>query len=189
METLDAIRTRRSYGRLTTPAPEGEHLDQILAAGAAAPDHGELKPFRFTLLRGEGLDAFGEVLEEAYFRRCTDSGKAPVPAKAQKERTKLGRAPLVIVVAAARQPSDKIPWTDQRDAAAAAAQNILLAAHSLGYGSIWRTGDPCEDEYVKKALGLTPEDAIVGFLYIGTPHEVKDEKPIVLDGLVSEYGR
>lgn len=189
METLDAIRTRRSYGRLTHPAPEGEHLDLILAAGAAAPDHGELRPFRFTLLRGDGLDAFGEVLEEAYFRRTTDAGKAPVPAKAQKERTKLGRAPLVVVVAAARQSSEKISWTDQRDAAVAAAQNILLAAHSLGYGAIWRTGDPCEDEYVKKALGLTPEDAIIGFLYIGTPHEVKDEKPIVLDGLVSEYGR
>ena len=191
MDALEAIRTRRSYGRLTEPAPTDDHLQQILAAGAAAPDHGELRPFRFTLLRGAGLDAFGEVLEEAYFRRCTDSGKAPVPAKAQKERTKLGRAPLVIVVSAVRQPpeidSGKIPWVDQRDAAVAAAENILLAAHALGYGAMWRTGDPCEDEYVKKSLGLTRDDAIVGFLYVGTPHEPKEPKPVELDGLVSEY--
>ena len=66
METLDAIRTRRSYGRLTEPAPTEEHLRQMLEAAVAAPDHGELKPWRFTLLRGPGLDAFGEVLEEAY---------------------------------------------------------------------------------------------------------------------------
>lgn len=188
MDVLDAIRTRRSYSRLTDPAPTAEHLQQLLEAGAFAPDHGELRPFRFTILRGEGLVAFGEVLEEAYFRRCTDSGKAPVPAKAQKERTKLTRAPLVLVVSAVRQPSDKIPWVDQRDAAVAAAQNILLAAHALGYGAIWRTGEPCEDEYVKKALGLTKEDAIVGFVYLGTPHELKEPKPSNLEGLVSEYG-
>lgn len=190
MDALEAIRTRRSYGRLTEPAPTDEHLRQMLEAGAAAPDHGELKPFRFTILRGEGLDGFGEVLEEAYFRRCTDSGKAPVPAKADKERTKLRRAPLVIVVAAVRQPSEKIPWVDQRDAAVAAAENILVAAHALGYGAMWRTGDPCSDDYVMKALGLTGDDAIVGFIYVGSPYVGKELPPkdVVLDGLVSEYG-
>jgi nitroreductase len=188
MDALEAMRTRRSYGRLTEPAPTDDHLRQILEAAAAAPDHGELRPFRFTILRGAGIDAFGEVLEEAYFRRSTDTGRAPVPAKAQKERTKLARAPMVIVVAAVRQPSEKIPWVDQRDAAAAATENLLIAAHALGYGAMWRTGDPCEDDYVKKALGLTPEDAIVGFVYIGTPHDAKAAKPVDLDGLVSEYG-
>jgi len=188
MDIFEAIRTRRSYGRLTEPAPTDEHLRTMLEAATMVPDHGELRPFRFTVLRGDGLDAFGEVLEEAYFRRCTDSGKAPVPAKAQKERTKLRRAPLVVVVAAVRQPSDKIPWVDQRDAAVAAAENILLAAHAIGFGAMWRTGDPCEDEYVKKSLGLSKDDAIVGFLYIGTPHESKDPRVVELDGLVSEYG-
>src|SRR5439155_27228961 len=105
MEALEALRTRRSYGRLTEPAPSDEELRAILTAAAAAPDHGELRPFRFTLVRGDGMDAFGEVLEGAYLRRCTDTGKAPVPAKAQKERTKLNRAPLVIIVSAVRQPS------------------------------------------------------------------------------------
>jgi nitroreductase len=188
VDTLEAIRTRRSYGRLTEPAPTDEHLQAILEAACAAPDHGELRPWRFTLLRGAGLDAFGEVLEEAYFRRCTDTGKAPVPAKAQKERTKLGRAPLVIVVAAVKQPSEKIPWVDQRDAVGAATQNLLLAAHALGYGAMWRTGvDVCEDAYVKKALGLGDDDAIVGFVYVGTPHEAKEPKAVDLDGLVAEY--
>ena len=190
MDALEAIRTRRSYGRLTEPAPDGEHLQQILEAAAAAPDHGELRPFRFTILRGEGLTAFGEVLEEAYFRRCTERGQALVPAKAQKERTKLGRAPLVLVVSAVRGSTDKIPWVDQRDAAVAAAENVLLAAHALGYGAMWRTGDPCNDDYVMKALGLTPDDAIVGFIYIGSPYvgKVLLPKEPNLEGLVSEYG-
>jgi len=188
VDALEALRTRRSYGRLTEPAPSDDDLREILTAAAAAPDHGELRPFRFTLVRGAGMEAFGEVLEEAYLRRCSDTGKDAVPAKAQKERTKLNRAPLVIIVSAVRQASDKIPWVDQRDAAVAAAENILIAAHALGYGAMWRTGDPCEDEYVKKALGLTPDDAIVGFLYVGTPHEGKEPKAVELDDLVSEYG-
>jgi nitroreductase len=188
MDALEAIRTRRSYGRLTEPGPNDDDLREILEAAAAAPDHGELRPFRFTVLRGAGLDAFGEVLEAAYIRRCEERGEEPVPAKAQKERSKLGRAPLVIVVAAVRQPSEKIPWTDQRDAAVAAAENLLLAAHALGYGSMWRTGEPCRDEHVKQALGLSPDDAIIGFVYLGTPHEAKETRPVTLDGLVSEYG-
>ena len=187
MDVFEAIRTRRSYGRLTEPAPTDEHLRTMLEAAAMVPDHGELRPFRFTVLRGEGLDAFGEVLEEAYFRRCTDSGKAPVPAKAQKERTKLGRAPMVIIVSAERQPSDKIPWTDQRDAAVCSAEHLLLAAHALGYGAMWRTGDPTEDPHVKKALGLEPDDAIVAFVYVGTPHDTKEPKAVDLDGIVTEY--
>ncbi|HEX6003232.1 MAG TPA: nitroreductase family protein, partial [Burkholderiales bacterium] len=50
----------------------------------------------------------------------------------------------------------------------AAAQNIMLAVHALGFGAMWRTGAPAYDPTVKAALGLKPDDAIVGFLYIGT---------------------
>jgi nitroreductase len=109
------------------------------------------------------------VLADAYATRSAAAGVEVVPAKYDKERTKLGRAPVVIVVGAVRRPSEQIPWIEQQLAAAAAAQNILLAAAALGYGSMWRTGDAAYDNDVKDALGLAPEDAITGFLYIGTP--------------------
>ncbi len=173
------------------PGPEGEDLDAILGAGALAPDHGELRPFRFHVLRGDGLRAFGAVLEAAYQARCTATGAEAVPAKAEKERTKLGRAPLVVVVSAVHQPSDKIPWLEQQQAVAAACQNVLLAATALGYGSMWRTGEPVYDDVVKAALGLRREDAIAGFLYLGT---VPDDATIAkrprtpdLTGLVTEW--
>jgi len=187
VDAIDALRTRRSYGRLREPGPTPEHLTTILEVAAAAPDHGELRPFRFTLLRGDGMDAFGEVLEAAYLRRCRETDTEPVPAKAEKERTKLRRAPLVIVVGAERQESTRITWVDQRDAAVAAAENVLIAAHALGYGAMWRTGHPCEDPEVKKAVGLELDDAIVGFLYIGTPIDPKPGREVDLEGLVTEY--
>ena len=187
MDVLDAIRARRSIGRLVEPAPSEAELRTILEAAAAAPDHGELRPFRFTVLRGGGLVAFGRVLEDAYRARC--GGGVIDEAVAAKERTKLGRAPVVVVVGVAHQPSKKVPFVEQVAAAAAATQNAALAATALGYGSMWRTGDPAYDRTVLAALGLGPDDAVVGFLYLGTigPDAGKPPKSVSLDGLVTEY--
>jgi nitroreductase len=174
MDALDAIFARRSTGRLTDPAPAGPDLSLILEAAAAAPDHGELRPFRFVILDGDAKDAFGQVLADAYLHRCEAVGAEPTPGQLDKERTKLGRAPLVVVVAAVHRHDEKIPWVEQFAAAAAAAQNVLLAATALGYGSMWRTGDVAYDPRVKAALGLGEHDAIVGFLYLGTRHAGDD---------------
>lgn len=189
MEALAAIRARRSIGRLVEPAPSGDDLTAILEAGACAPDHDSLRPFRFTVLEGDGMDAFGKVLADAYLARCKEQGTEPEPAKHDKELTKLRRAPMVIVVAAARRDSAKIPWVEQRDAAVAAAQNVLVAATALGYGSMWRTGDPAYDPRVKEALGLGDDDDVVGFLYLGTPTEAARKPPNEpdLDGLVTRF--
>ena len=75
---------------------------------------------------------------------------------------------MVVIVSAVDQEDEKIPFVEQRDAAVAAAQNALIAATALGYGSMWRTGAPVDDPRVKAALGLRDKDAIVGFLYFGT---------------------
>jgi nitroreductase len=179
MDALDAIFRRRSVGRLQEPAPSADDLRTILRAAAAAPDHGELRPFRFTVLDGPRQDAFGVVLEEAYVARCAETGREPDAKKQEKERTKLGRAPVVVIVSAIDQEDEKIPFVEQRDAAVAASENALIAATALGYGSMWRTGAPVDDPRVKAALGLRDKDAIVGFLYLGsipekvtiTPHD------------------
>ena len=186
---IDLLFRRRSIGRLAPPAPSDDDLTQILRAAAAAPDHGELRPWKFVVLRGDGIREFGEVLADAYLARCDAAGAAPVPAKLEKERTKLGRAPLVVVVCAIHQHDDKIPWDDQLGSAYAAAQNILLAATALGYGSMWRTGDPTWDVNVKRALGLTEHDAVAGFIYLGTIPDGGDKPPHDpdLDGLVVEW--
>ncbi len=177
---------RRSTGRLVAPAPTPADLLTILRAAAAAPDHERLRPFRFTVLSAAPLVAFGEVLADAYDARCAAAGTEPVAAKRDKERTKLGRAPLVLVVSAVRQPSGKVTWDEQLAAVAAAAQNACLAATALGYGSMWRTGDPSYDPTVKAALGLDDADAIVAWLYLGSHREGTAPPPNDpdLDGLL-----
>jgi nitroreductase len=168
---LDVISDRRSYGKLLDPAPSEAELEAMLTAAVSAPDHKELRPWRFVVLEGAAKDAFGEVLEAAYCARCAAIGAEIVPAKADKERTKLGRAPLVVVTAVAYERNAKVPATEQFAAVAAATENLCLAATALGYGSMWRTGDPAYDRSVKQALGLRPDDAIMAFVYIGTVPE------------------
>lgn len=189
VDALEAIFARRSIGRLFEPAPNDDELRTLLRAGAAAPDHDLLRPLRFVVLRGQAKDDFGDVFLAALLRRCAAKGVEPTDGQKTKEQTKLGRAPLVIVVAAVRQESAKIPWQDQLGAAFAAAENILIAATALGFGSMWRTGDVAFDPDCKAALGLGDDDAVVGYLYIGTPGPDGEKPPQdpELDGLVTEW--
>lgn len=167
MDALAAIELRRSTGRLTEPGPTESQLVTMLDAASCAPDHGTLEPWRFIVLEGEPKADFGEVLARAYTERCRAQGVEIVPAKLEKERTKLGRAPMVVVVAVL-PVSGPIPTIEQVSATAAATQNILLAATALGLGSMWRTGDPCYDPVVKAALDLPEEALVIGFVYLGT---------------------
>lgn len=166
LDAIEALTTRASPAGLTTPAPDASALDAILRAAARAPDHGRLRPWRFILVDGDARIALGEVLADAL--RVREPGVAD--AAIAKERAKPLRAPLIVVVAAKLREHRGVPGVEQIVAAGAAAQNILVAAHALGYGAFWRTGAGAYDERVKRALGLAPDDAIVGFVYVGTPN-------------------
>jgi nitroreductase len=50
----------------------------------------------------------------------------------------------------------------------AAAENLFLAAHALGFGVMWKTGWAAYDDEVKAAVGLQPHDHIVGVMHLGT---------------------
>lgn len=165
MDALDALTTRRSPAQFAEPAPDDATLAEILRAAMRAPDHGKLKPWRFITLRGDARKRFGDVMADAMKRREPDA-----PANMlEREREKPLRAPLIVVLAAAIKEDNKIPVIEQLLAAGAAAQNIMVAAHALGFGAAWKTGAPAYDDFVKESLGLAPGDAIIGFLYLGTP--------------------
>ena len=167
MNALDAVLTRQSVAPafLREPPPDDAALQRMLAAGASAPDHGRLRPWRFIVIRGAARVRLGEVFAQALLKRQPD---APVAALEQ-ERARPLRAPLLIAVAAKLDPQHpKIPEIEQILSTAASAQNILIAAHAQGFGAKWLTGANAYDEHVKAALGLSPDDRLVGFIHIGT---------------------
>lgn len=165
MQAIDALLKRRSARTLTDPAPDEGALELLLESGARAPDHGRLRPWRFIVIRGAARERLGELMAEQLRRKQPGASAESL----LRERQKALRAPLIIVVAAVCSASAKVPAIEQVLAAGTAAQNIMLAATALGYGAMWKTGDAAYDDVVKAALGLEAQDAIVAFLYVGTP--------------------
>lgn len=136
----------------------------MLGSAVRAPDHGRLRPWQFVIVPEDRRAHLGEVMADA-LRRREPNASADV---LQRERDKAMRAPLIVVVAAHIQKGHKIPEVEQLCSAAAAAQNIMLAAHAQGYGGMWKTGAAAYDPEVKQALGLSADDEIVAFVYLGT---------------------
>ena len=174
MQALENLTTRTSAAGLIDPAPDNAALKQIFGAAAAAPDHGRLRPWKFICIRGAARNAFGDLLAKTLRARQPEvSGD-----ELEREKAKALRAPLIVAVAAVLKEHPKIPQVEQLLAAGAAAQNVLLAAHALGFGAVWKTGAPAYDTAVKQALGLAPSDAIVGFLYLGSLAKPLPPRPV-----------
>ena len=165
---LSALLNRRSVGQLREPGPTLEQLDAIIRAGASAPDHGRLKPWRFVIFKGEARLRFGELLAESLKVRIESQGLTATESQLEKEKSKLLRAPVVVAVGAALDHEHSIPVIEQFAATAAACENMLIAATALGIGSMWRTGDPSYDSSVKTALNLKESDMVTGWLYFGS---------------------
>lgn len=180
MDAITALTTRKSVSLLIKPAPSDAEIDILLSTAMRAPDHGRLKPWRFVVIKDKGLDRLGMALADAALAK----DPAISPEELEKTRTRPHRAPLVIAVMAKIDTDAKIPEIEQILSAGAAAQNILLAAHALGYAGIWRSGAPCFDPNVRAALGGDAKDQIVGFLYLGTARSTAPVKPVALDGYV-----
>lgn len=164
MDAVDVMISRVSPAKLSEPAPPPEALDKMLAAAVAAPDHGRVRPWRFIVIQGQARERFGELMAQSLARREKDIS----PAKLDFEKAKAQRAPVLVVVAATPKDDPKIPEIEQIEAVAAATQNFVIAAHALGYGTLWRTGKTAYDPEVKRALGLRDNDTIVGIIYVGS---------------------
>jgi nitroreductase len=184
MEALDVLLNRVSAPRLIEPAPDATQREILFSAALRAPDHGQLRPYRFLTVEGDARQRMGELLAQAL-----QASGVEVDEKAlEKARSGPLRAPLVVVVIAKIQDHYKVPKKEQLITAGCAAHGVLLAAYALGVGAVWRTGELSYSPYVAKGLGLSADEEVVAFLYLGTPQNPPREaaKPNLVD-FVSEW--
>ncbi|MFQ6572672.1 nitroreductase family protein [Pseudomonas sp. UM16] len=174
MEALDALLNRVSVPRLVGPAPNAAQREALFQAALRAPDHGQLRPWRFLTVEGQAREKLGELLAEA----VKLDGEAS-EAALDKARAMPLRAPLLVVVIARLQDHFKVPQSEQRLAAGCAAHGILLAAHAQGIGAVWRTGELSYSKHVAKSLGLADNEEIIAFLYLGTPLNEPRTAPVL----------
>ena len=164
MDLIEAIDTRSSAARLSAPGPTPAHLELILQAAGRAPDHGRLKPWHLIVLEGPAREKFAAAAAEAKRRRIP----ALTDEQLAADREKTLRTPTLIVVGCSVREHPKVPEIEQVVATGAAAENLFLAAHGLGYGVMWKTGAAAYDPEVKDTLGLRADDHIVGIMHLGT---------------------
>ena len=190
MTDLSMILDRASVSDLREPAPSGDDLELILAAGLRAPDHGKLRPWRFILIRGAARAVWAETIIAALKAREPDAPDNVMEKAIEKQRHRVLTAPLIIALGAKLQHGHKIPEIEQMLSVGAATMNMLNAIHGLGYGGVWLTGANSFDASVVAALGLEPGDKLAGFLFVGTPvtAPVVPRRPAVADHMVEWTG-
>jgi nitroreductase len=169
LNIFETIKQRRSIGKMTQQRPTREQIEHLLEAAIHAPNHHKAEPWRFIVLAGDAREELGAIMQEALLTRMTDTESEQAQAVLKKERHKPLRSPVVIVVAAERPQQPQVLAIENVEAVSAAVENMLLVAEEMGLAAMWRTGDASYDPYVKRWLGLSLEDHIIAFLYLGFP--------------------
>ncbi|MBI4082168.1 MAG: nitroreductase [Candidatus Lambdaproteobacteria bacterium] len=187
MDALECLFTRRTALALVGPEPTAEQLDVILRAAAAAPDHRHLHPWRFVIVRGEQRKRLGEALRLAAAVR--DPHLAPDVL--ERAAAKATRAPMVLAVIASPRESNTTPRWEQLASAAAATQNICLAAHAQGLGVGWKSTHLGDSAEVQRAFAMSAGEELLALIEIGhAAPEIKPKPRTALDlsAVVSEFG-
>lgn len=167
--------TRRSVGQafLSEPAPQGEELQTLLTIATRVPDHGKLAPWRLMLFTGDARAAAGEKLAELAKRKRPELDEAGLAI----ERRQFLPAPLIVGVISTARPHVKIPEFEQLLSAGNVAFNLIHGAYALGYAATWITRWYSFDTEAAALLGANEGERFVGFVHIGTPTTVIEDRP------------
>jgi nitroreductase len=179
-EVLDAaltlIHTRQhvSPKRLGDPGPDPGQIETILGAAGAAPDHGQLTPWRLVVIPPERRHLLGTAFAEALAER--DSGATE--AQKQDARAKASRGPFLVMTIARLGPELGDTHPQERIISAGCAiQNMLLAAHALGFGAGLSSGRALYSRQMRLLFGLGEHEQPLCFLTVGTVQRGKSPRP------------
>lgn len=168
-EVLTFLARRRSNSALTLtgPAPSNDQVQTLLQLATRVPDHGKLAPWRFILLDPQAKAEFAAELEGLALKR--------EDARAAAKLGKLKAPPMAIAVIASPKSSD-IPEWEQVLSAGAVCSNLLYGALAMGFGANWITDWYAYDPEALAILGLTGEEKVAGYIFIGTPSSSAQER-------------
>ena len=169
-QVINWIKSRRSIGNLTIPAPTQEQLTAAIECAMTAPDHKKLQPWRFIVVEKQARHEMGRALLAAAEAKALRDGDEINDKTAQKTLNMPLRAPMIITVVTKMQYHEKVPAFEQLLSAGAAVQNLILALKAQGYSTVWRTGPLANEPAVKSYFNVGAEDYITAFVYVGSSH-------------------
>lgn len=170
----DYLLTRRSVGPgfLRDPGPSAEELDTMLAIATRVPDHGKLTPWRLVVFAGDDRVEAGKRLADI----ALQNNPALDADSLEVERQRFLPMPLTIGVISAPQAHPKVPEFEQLLSAGNVAFNLVHAAFAMGYAASWVTRWYTFDAVAAQMLGAGPGERFVGFVHIGTPMVVPEDR-------------
>ena len=145
MELEEAIRGRRTHKAYGADPVDRATLEELFELARWAPNHHLTNPWRFRVLGPRALERLKAVAGE-------------------EAAGKLDRAPTLVVVSSAGDEED-------RDATAAAAYVVLLAAHGRGLASYWRTPAVLLTPAGRAAVQVPDDEQVLGLLHLGSPRQ------------------
>jgi nitroreductase len=169
-QTLITSRQTILPRHLAEPGPSAEQVNAMFACAATAPDHGEITPWRFVMVPVDKRAALAEVFAQALLERDANAS----PEDIQKARDKAFRAPFLTLAIARLGPCEPdIDPLERMVSVGAAIQNILLAAHSMGFGSSLTSGQALRSGALNRLFQLTQGEQAVCCINVGTPLKSK----------------
>ncbi len=168
-------RVHVSPKRLIEPGPSSEQKKQILQSAKAAPDHGRNTPWHFYEVSESSRHLLGSVFKECLLERDPQAS----PLQLQEAQEKALRGPLLLLaVAKLASTADGVSEQEKMVSLGCAIQNILLMAHSLGFGSGLSSGKAITNKRLKQLFALSADDAPVCFITIGTVSKNKSSSAL-----------
>lgn len=164
---LECITTRQNISprRLAAPGPGEDQVTLMFRAAAAAPDHGEIKPWRFVRVPPDKRVLLADVFAQALIGRDGEASAEQI----DKAREKAFRAPFLALAIARLGPCEPaIDPLERMVSLGAAIQNFLLCAHSLGFGSGLTSGQALRSLPLRQLFQLMDGEQAVCCINVGT---------------------
>jgi nitroreductase len=169
MDAFDCIMTRRSIREYAAEVIPEKEAEKILLAASAAPSAANQQPWHFIVIDDR------EILKA-------------IAAENQHGRMLKNAA---FAIAIAWNTNEKKPYPQLiGDDLSAAAENILLTAHALGYGAVWLAihHDSVKLESTRRILKLPKEVAVHSLISLGLPNEKRSPRTYLKPEMVHKNG-
>ena len=192
MDLFEAIAGRRSIRRFKDAPVPDQDIRKILDAGRLAPSANNVQPWHFLVVKdravlGKMADAVRMMVErmiphaeDARHAQRLNAYKnnyyvffenAPACIVVLMEPYGLSSVTLLQKMGYTAEDIERLRPHPGLQSVAGAIQNILLAAHALGYGACWMTGPLVAQEAFEEILGYGKSRTAVALLPLGVPDE------------------
>ncbi len=157
MELYEGLLTRRSIRKYTGGRIKEDEIESIIKAGMYAPSANNKRPWQFIVVDDRKL--MNRIMEVHPYSAM------------------LSRASHAILICGDESLQNG-PMYYPLDCSAAT-QNILLAAHAMGYGAVWLAVHPRREriDAVSKIFGLPSQIIPVSIASVGIPVQLTDKQP------------